>query len=187
VIKKLFLLSILCNAPINGLQERENMSIAQSSEIHEMISVWDTFFKTTTWQDIARPCAPIVNGCGIIYALPVNFLDRSNEDCAIVDMRNVKFTEPHYHHNIEIYFIMQGSGIVVLGNKEHAVSAGDIIFITPNTAHFTIPNNDLVMAVVNTPPYTPEDYFPLTASNEEVCFDWKQFEKLTHNSSEPAR
>jgi|GEM_PF-1776946 len=187
MMKKIFLLSILCNVPINAVQERATMSIEKANGIQEMISVWDTFFKTTTWQELARPYAPIANGCGTIYALPANFLNRSNEDCAIVDMRNVKFTEPHYHHNIEVYFIMQGSGIVVLGNKEHVVSAGDIIFITPNTAHFTIPNNDLVMAVVNTPPYTPEDYFPLTASNEDVYFDWKHFEKLAHNASERGR
>jgi mannose-6-phosphate isomerase-like protein (cupin superfamily) len=155
------------------------MATHKHGNVQELISLWENFLKTVTWQQLASPCTPLFNGNGIIYELPVNFLDRSNESCAIVDMRNIEFSEPHYHYNIEVYFIMQGSGIVVLGNREHRVSAGDVLIIPPNTAHFTIPNNDLVMAVVNTPPYSPDDYFPLTASNSDVQFERENFERLT--------
>jgi mannose-6-phosphate isomerase-like protein (cupin superfamily) len=42
---------------------------------------------------------------------------------------------PHHHTASEIYFVMQGEGIMTLGNEEHTVRAGDAIFIPGDVRH----------------------------------------------------
>lgn len=47
-----------------------------------------------------------------------------------------KGTGLHYHENAdEIFYIIEGTGTIVLGNKSHDVEAGDFIFIPKNTDH----------------------------------------------------
>lgn len=71
-------------------------------------------------------------------------------------MRGMQLAAPHYHiDETEIYIILQGSGLVVVGNKEHRVEKGSVVITLPNTVHFTVPEKDLVMAVINTPPFDP--------------------------------
>jgi len=73
---------------------------------------------------------------------------------------------------------LQGSGIVVVGGNECNVQKSSVVIIPSNIAHFTIPEKDLVMAVINTPPFNPENYYPLTQENTAVKFDKAQFERL---------
>ena len=42
---------------------------------------------------------------------------------------------PHFHTPSEIYFVMQGEGVVTLGNTEHIVHAGDAVFIPGDVRH----------------------------------------------------
>jgi len=47
-----------------------------------------------------------------------------------------KGTGLHYHTDAdEIFYIIEGTGTIVLGNKSHTVEAGDFIFIPRNTDH----------------------------------------------------
>lgn len=96
-------------------------------------------------------------------------------------MSNLGFAEPHNHPETEIYFILHGSGLVVVGGQEQHVQKGSVVIIPSNIAHFTIPEKDLVMAVINTPPFKPENYYPLTQENSAVKFDKAQFERLIGN------
>ncbi len=58
------------------------------------------------------------------------------------------------------------------------------MIIPPNKAHFTIPDHEYVIGVINTPPYTPESYVPLNEqSNEHVGFNYNQFKMLTSFST----
>ena len=41
----------------------------------------------------------------------------------------------HSHPAAEIYYVLEGEGIVTLDGKEHAVTAGSVIFIPGNTLH----------------------------------------------------
>ncbi len=41
----------------------------------------------------------------------------------------------HAHPTDEIYLVLSGSGYVILGGKNRAVSAGDVVAIPPNTWH----------------------------------------------------
>ncbi len=143
-----------------------------------IIFAWQLFFNTNTWQDLIAHKTPKVSGCGLVYELG-NPLARINEDCAIVDMRNIYYSEPHYHPEAEIYYILQGSGILVIGKNENNITRGDVLFISPNTAHFMAHADDLIIGVVNTPPFNPHTYVPLYESNEDVNFCIKQFRHLT--------
>ena len=112
----------------------------------------------------------------------VSPLDRPHEDFAIADMRNVEVAKPHYHTNgtTEVYFIISGSGTTVVGGTEVPVKAGDVIVTPPETAHFTIPNENLVMVVVNTPPFDSSNVVEvLEESKPEVGYDHEQYRKLT--------
>ena len=48
----------------------------------------------------------------------------------------------------------------------------------PNTTHFTIPKDDLVMMVINTPYFNAENIVEPTESDPSVKFDKEQYEKL---------
>lgn len=100
-------------------------------------------------------------------------------------MGNIPYAEPHYHANneYEIYFVLQGNALVIVGGKEHQLEVGDYIVIPPYTAHFTIPDKEFVIAVVNTPPFDPHNYHILTATNTSVQYDATQFAELVKSKS----
>lgn len=150
-----------------------------STNIQELVSSWQQFLFQNPWHELIKNRTPLKVGCGTVYELP-NFLNRPNEDFAIVDMRDILYAEPHYHpeNDYEIYFVLQGTAIVVVGRFEHHVKRGDVIVISPNKAHFTIPDENYVLACVNTPPYNPEHFIVLTETNENFEFDKEQFDRL---------
>ncbi len=148
--------------------------------LDELVSQWHAFFNAhKPWQDLIQGYAPISTPCGIVYELP-NMLNRPDEGLAIVDMRQLSFAEPHYHPDecIEIYFVLQGSAAVIVAGRVQQVSVGDVVIIPPNKAHFTIPDQEYVIGVINTPPYTPESYKVLEHSDAQVQFDYDQFTML---------
>lgn len=146
--------------------------------LQELILIWGAYFSyRCNLQEIMHTYMPIKSGCGLVYELP-NCLNRPNESCAVVDMRTITWTEPHYHPETEVYSVLQGSGILVIADVEQKISPGDIIVVPSNKAHFIIPDNDLIIGVINTPPFNAENYIPLTESNSMVGFDRNQFDAL---------
>lgn len=149
------------------------------AQVLALIAAWQSFFNTLNCQEIITNYTPKKNGCGIIYELP-NFLNRPNESCALADMRGLPFAEPHYHPELEIYFVLEGSATIVIGTTAYQVKKGDYIVIPPQKAHFTIPDSNFIIGIINTPPFKPEHYIALTQSNSIVEFDHQQFKQLTH-------
>lgn len=154
-----------------------------AKNLESLIERWGTYFEQHAWQTLVEGYEPIATGCGIVYELP-NALGFADEGLAIVDMRTLAVAEPHYHPDncYEIYFVLQGTALVVIADVEQQVKAGDIIVIPPNKAHYTIPDKEYVIGVINTPPYSPESYIPLTASRQDVAFDAHRFKTLTDQS-----
>ncbi|MDB5178673.1 MAG: hypothetical protein JWN01_616 [Patescibacteria group bacterium] len=151
-----------------------------SPAIKALIAVWQPFTeKLEDWQSLVKTTEPKETYCGPVYE-PASPLDRPNESFAIADMRQVKVAEPHYHANgeTEIYFVISGTGLTVVGGEEIPLSKGTIVATPPGTAHFTIPRENLVMVVINTPPFNPENNIHLPASNPMVKFDHEQFARL---------
>lgn len=152
-------------------------------EIDELITAWQQYVSTLdNWQELIQGVTPKQTYCGPVYE-PNSPLNRPNESFAIADMRNVKVAEPHYHTNgeTEIYFIISGSGLTVVGNEELQVKAGDVIVTPPETVHFTIPRENLVLIVINTPPFNPNNNIHVDEAEQEVRFDREQYERLVEN------
>ncbi len=156
----------------------DKAKVVHDENVQMLVDAWQDFFNESNWQELIKGYSPIYGNCGIVYDLP-NFLNRLNEGLAIVDMRQLDAAEPHYHPDLEVYFVLQGEALVVVGNERYSVKKGDVVAILPFKAHYTIPNEEFVIACINVPPYTPESYIQLTASNAAVDFDSKQFEKDT--------
>lgn len=150
-----------------------------TQEIQESVSAWSEFLKNQNWEQLIVGKNPEQCGCGLVYELP-NYLGRAQESFAIADMRNIAFSEPHYHSAevTEIYFILQGAGIVVVGDTEYTVKAGDVIVTPPLTTHYVIPDKECVLAVVNIPAFRIEDYHVVTETNPAVKFDKEQLVRL---------
>lgn len=151
----------------------------------EVVRVWQEYLVgVSDWEQLVSGIEPKEGGCGLVYAV-ANPIDRPNESFAFADMQagRLPISEPHYHVNgeTEIYFIVKGSGEIIVGHQETKVSPGSIVIIPPETAHYSVPYGQLVIALVNTPPFRPENYISLDAAttNKAVCFDAAQYERLT--------
>ena len=151
----------------------------------EIVNAWKQYLATINdWQVIIDGVKPKQTQCGPVYE-PASPLPERSETFAISDMRNVKVAYPHYHKNgeTEIYYVIEGSGQTFVGGVEFPLEKGSVVITPPNTTHFTIPKNDLVMMVINTPNFNPENIVELTESDPLVKFDKKQYEKLVLNIS----
>lgn len=151
-------------------------------EIEELIKAWQEYIATMgDWQKVVEDVTPKQTYCGPIYE-PQNPLDRPNESFAVSDMRQVRVAKPHYHTGgeTEIYFVLSGGGLTVVGGKELQIKAGDIVVTPPETTHFTIPKENLVMIVINTPPFNPDNNIGVDATNPVVEYDHKQYKRLVN-------
>lgn len=150
-------------------------------KIEELITAWQQYIASMNdWQKVVEDVTPKQTYCGPVYE-PNSPLDRPNESFAIADMREVKVAEPHYHTGgeIEIYFILSGIGLTVVGDEELQIKAGDVIVTPPETAHFTLPKDNLVMIVINTPPFNPDNNIRVDESKPEVKYNHEQYMRLT--------
>lgn len=151
------------------------------SSIEEVTRVWADYAETIdNWEDLVEGVEPKPTECGPVYELS-NPLDRTGESFAIADMRGVEVAEPHYHTNgeTEIYIVLTGLGLTVRGGEEIEIEKGSVVVTPPNTTHFTIPREDLVMVVINTPPFNPANNVPIDETNPDVGFDRAQYDRLT--------
>lgn len=149
-------------------------------QMNEVVNAWVPYLNSVPdWQQLVEGIEPKPTGCGPVYELP-NPIDRPNESFAIADMRGLTTTEPHYHPNgeTEIYIVLQGLGLIVVGLEERRMEKGSVIITPPDTTHFTIPKKDLVLAVINTPPFRPENYVVITETDRSLGFDQEQFARL---------
>lgn len=150
-----------------------------TNKLATLVNTWQYYLKNNNnWEELINGIEPKQTGCGPVYELQ-NPIKRPNESFAIADMRDIRFAEPHYHIETEIYFILQGTAKVVVKDKIYQVEKDSVVVIPPNTSHYTIVEKNLVVALVNTPPFRTEHYIVLTKSDKVHGFDKKQFEKLT--------
>jgi mannose-6-phosphate isomerase-like protein (cupin superfamily) len=156
----------------------------------DLVSVWQDYLKTIDWRDLVVGTEPKNVGCGLVYELPNPAgMNRPNEDFVIADMRGLAQTpghsEPHYHPDgvTEVYFVLEGSGLSVMGGAERQLTVGDVLVTPPNHAHYVIPDEHLVLGAVSSPPFTPETYIPVAQSDPKVGFDQDQLEKLLRKNA----
>jgi len=158
------------------------MSATPTSEVLE---AWKPYLDSiTNWEAVVEGIEPKQTGCGPVYELDNPIPGRPNESFAIADMRNIGITEPHYHPDgpeaeTEIYIVLQGLGLIVVGGREQQIEKGSVIATPPDTTHYTVPAGELVLAVINTPSFKPENYVPIHATDPEFGFDQAQYDRLT--------
>jgi len=67
----------------------------------------------------------------------------------------------HYHANAnEAQYIVQGSGMFWLGDKQVKVGPGDLILIPKGTTH-GMPDSDYMAIAIKSPPQAPDDAHPV--------------------------
>ncbi len=140
------------------------------NNIQEVVNLWAGYLSTIDdWKSLTEGITPKVSGCGLIYEVP-NLIDRPNESFAFSDMRRLKLSEPHKHANgeTEIYFVVQGVGKTIVGDKIHDLKPDVCVVTPPDTLHVTLPGKDLVLAVVNTPPFNADNYVA-SVDDDEVA------------------
>lgn len=152
------------------------------ANIEEVVKVWKDYVATMPdWQEVVKGVTPKQTQCGPVYEPPSPLSDRT-ETFAVSDMRDVKLATPHYHKNgeTEMYFVVRGSGLTVVGGEQIELEPGVVVVTPPEIAHFTIPEKDLVMVVINSPSFKAENIVEVEESNPEVGFSTKQLERLEH-------
>jgi mannose-6-phosphate isomerase-like protein (cupin superfamily) len=155
----------------------------------EVVRVWKQYADNLSdWQEVVKGTEPKQTQCGPVYEPPSPLPERT-ETFAISDMRNVEVAYPHYHTNgeTEIYFVIQGSGLTVVGGEEMPIEQDSVIVTPPNTTHFTIPGKDLVMVVINTPNFNAANIVEPTESDPSTKFNKAQYERLKERGSSTAR
>ena len=157
-----------------------------SPEMQSVLDPWQLFFEDTPdWRALVKDIEPKRGGCGLVYELPNPLLDRQSESVAIADMSDIAYTTPHYHDNgeAEIYIGLAGVGNVVIGEQAYPIERGTALVTLSGIAHYAIrdPRSSLVVAVINTPPFNPQNNIELdpTVSNPTVHFDAEQFARMT--------
>jgi mannose-6-phosphate isomerase-like protein (cupin superfamily) len=150
------------------------------SDIDEVVLIWKNYVDSIdNWESLIKGITPKNTICGPVYERPSPLEGRS-ETFAIGDMRRIKVAHPHYHKNgeTEIYFVLQGSGLTVVGGEERYIEKGSVVVTPPDTAHFTIPKYDLVLVIVNTPSFNPNNNIEIEKTDSSVKFDRNQYDKL---------
>jgi mannose-6-phosphate isomerase-like protein (cupin superfamily) len=150
-----------------------------SPEMNEVISVWKDYVASIgDWAKLVEGIEAKNTPCGPVYDIIPNPIEgRPNEGFAIADMRDIKVAEPHYHiSETEIYVVISGLGKTIVGDREQDLTPGIVVVTPPETAHFTLPSENLVLAVINTPPFSPANVVDLAATNEAVRFNQEQYE-----------
>ncbi len=137
----------------------------------EVVGAWGEYLKTMgDWKVLVEGIEPKTGGCGLVYEVP-NPIDRPNESFAIADMSKLELSEPHSHANgeTEIYFVIQGVGKIAVGEEIVELKPGVSVVTPPDTMHCTLPGKDLVLAVVNTPPFEMDNYIVSDAADPSVA------------------
>lgn len=148
------------------------------ADMNEIVGAWSGYLATVdNWETLIGGIEPKVGGCGLVYEVPNP--NRPDESFAIADMRQLELSEPHMHINgeTEIYFVVQGVGKIAVGNEIHDLAPGTSIVTPPDTVHITLPGKDLVLAVVNTPPFEIDNYVVVNSDEEAVSLAIKQLKE----------
>ena len=77
---------------------------------------------------------------------------------ASITRLSIHDAKPHWHkHTHEYYYVLEGSGKLVIGGEDVPVTAGDCVWIKPPYMHHA--EGDLEALIIAAPAYDPEDTF----------------------------
>ncbi len=91
-------------------------------------------------------------------ALPLSF------DLAVISLPAGHNIGSHYVVGGQIGYILDGSGIVIIGCIPHEVHTGDVFYIPPKAVQELSASSDLKFVLLTDPYYKPEEDFPVSSS-----------------------
>lgn len=145
-------------------------SAQEASQLQKHIADWQAFYNNADYPSLMASIAALESGCGIIHELhDIPGLDAPHDGTAcIVDMRKIAgATEPHVHYKTtEIYYVLEGSGTIVIGEREYPVNRGDVITVPKGVGHYSVPSKNLILGVVSFPFFDIDDHVDLRAADE---------------------
>ncbi len=99
--------------------------------------------------------------CGWVKELiDPNNSDVENLNMALITVEPGKSSEPHYHGKTEeIYYILEGIGVLTYDEQKQEISGGCAIYIPPGKTHMitNVGRQILKLLSINAPPYDPDD------------------------------
>lgn len=149
-------------------------------DVTDIVDIWEKHAaRLEDWQKEIGRKQPKITQCGPVYELESPY-PKHFGTYAISDMREVDVAYPHFHkgRETEIYFVIQGTGLTVVGGEEIELKKGSVVVTPPNTTHFTIPKGDLVMLVINLPKFNKDNIVEPEGTDPEVKFDKDQYDLL---------
>jgi mannose-6-phosphate isomerase-like protein (cupin superfamily) len=98
--------------------------------------------------------------------------DSKNICITLVEMEPGGFQNIHYHEPEQIYYILEGKGIMTIDDDESIVQAGDCIFIPSQSKHGLRNNDNNILKYISasSPSFTIEEckkYWPLKSISEK--------------------
>ncbi len=107
------------------------------------------------------------------------------DDDAVIGFHvtSIEGAQAHFHrHTTEVYYVLDGSGSLILDGAAHQISPGSVAFIPPGCAHRG--EGSFTAAIAVLPPFDPEDEYAI----EEVPPGREQQPIIRHLSEvEPQR
>jgi quercetin dioxygenase-like cupin family protein len=103
-------------------------------------------------------------GCGWRHRL-ISREDRPLAPAAYVHVVDIKDSQLHFHQRAtELYYILEGAGVIVLDGVEHKIGKGSLVQIPPGVVHGA--RGKMRVLVVGVPEITDDDYFPIEKNNQ---------------------
>lgn len=137
----------------------------------DVINEWLELITGIDWEQTVVGVAAEHTPSGLVYDLP-NFAPDKAESFAIVDLRDIgekkEVDEPHYHINgeVEVHIPLSGHAKMVVGDEVHEIGVGDCLTVPTETAHFAVPDNEYVVAIVSLPNFDEANYVPIEVDGE---------------------
>ena len=98
------------------------------------------------------------SGCGWRDRL-ISREDRALAPAAYVHAVDIEGSQPHSHKRAtELYYVLEGAGVLVLDGVEHQVRKGSVVQIPPGVVHGA--RGRMRVLVVGIPDIGEDDYFP---------------------------
>jgi quercetin dioxygenase-like cupin family protein len=100
-------------------------------------------------------------GCGWRDRL-ISWEDHALAPAAYVHAVEIEDSQLHYHKQAtELYYVLEGGGVLLLDGVEHEVRKGSLVQIPPRVVHGA--KGKMRVLVVGIPRIADDDYFPARA------------------------
>jgi mannose-6-phosphate isomerase-like protein (cupin superfamily) len=121
-----------------------------------------------------RAAAPRYRRDGVVsYLLVSKLTGAADLAVTLVEMEPGGVQAPHAHDPEQMYYILEGTGIMTVGGERETVGPGDCIYYPPNTVHGLENTGGTVLRYLSaaSPSFTEEQcrrLWPLPALEEEA-------------------